>query len=71
MHIREQGAFVRVFPDTSSGKTEGVLAQLQRNASEVENIYVGLEVTIVAGKGFVILRSNLNGVIVFCVHACK
>jgi hypothetical protein len=62
---------VHVFPDTSSGKTEGVLAQLQTNASEVENIYVGLEVTIIAGKGFVILRSHLAGVLVLCAHACK
>ena len=49
---RKQGTFVRVFPDTSSGRTDGVQAQLMANASEVQNVYVGLEVTIIAGAGF-------------------
>ena len=62
---------MRVFPDTSSGRTDGVQAQLMANASEVQNVYVGLEVTIIAGAGF--LDLCLPSLICLCVvlDACK
>lgn len=43
---------MRVLPDTSSARTDGVQAELMANASEVQNVYVGLKVTIIAGAGF-------------------